>query len=77
MHNEEKKKERLRKWYEKEKTKAEQSEYRQIKTYAERCRIDVNRCNSDTIKIWIRNLKRIEKKVEKIPINDIRRYIIM
>ena len=77
LHDEEKQKERLVKWFEKEKTKALSSEYRQIKLYAERCKIDVNRSTCDTIKRWIRNLKRIEKRVEKIPPNDIRRFIIV
>ena len=30
--------------------------------------------NVDTIKKWIINLKMIEKKVERMPINNIRRY---
>ena len=77
MHNEQKQKERSQKWFEKEKAKAEQSECGQIRSYAQRCKVDVTRCNCNTIKRWIRNLKRIEKKVEKTPANDIRRRMIM
>ena len=73
MHDENKQKERLKRWFEKEKSKAEKSEYRQLKTYVERCKIDVDRSNCETIKRWIMNLKHIERKVAKIPLNDIRR----
>ena len=45
MHDEQKQKERLRKWFEKEKAKAEQSEYRQIRLYVQRCKVDIVRCN--------------------------------
>ena len=64
-------------WFENEKRRAESSEYRQLKLYAERCKIDVNRCNCDNIKRWIMNMRRIEKKVEKIPSNDIRRFMLV
>ena len=62
-----------KKWFKKEKRRAEMSEYRQIRLYVERCKIDLDRCNCDNIKRWIMNLKQIKKKVEKIPPNDIRR----
>ena len=42
MHDENKQKERLKRWFEKEKSKAEKSEYRQLKTYVERYKIDVD-----------------------------------
>ena len=77
MHDENKQKERLKRWFEKEKSKAEKSEYRQLKTYVERCKIDVDRSNCETIKRWIMNLKHIERKVAKIPLNDIRRWMII
>ena len=65
------------KWYEKEKERGKTSEYRQLRLYVEKSKLDVNVCNSDTIKRWIMNLKRIEKKVEKIPAKDIRRFMIV
>ena len=76
-HHKVKQKERLRKWYDKEKRKGERSEYMQIRLYVQKCRIDMERCSCDTLKRWIMNLKKIEKKVEKIPYNDIRRYMIV
>ena len=77
MHDENKQKIRLKRWYENEKREAEQSEHRQVKLYVQRCKIDVNQSNCETIKKWIRNLKQIEKKVKKIPLNDIRRWMIV
>jgi len=44
--------------------------------YMQKCKLDVHRCKCDNIKRWILNLKNIEKKVEKIPQNDIRHYMI-
>ena len=77
MHDEDKQRDRLSKWYEKEKRKAENSEHNQIRLYVQKSKLDVIRCKCDTIRRWIMNLKRIEKKVEKIPQNDIRRYMIV
>jgi hypothetical protein len=77
MHDESKQRERLKKWYEKEKNKAERSEYRQLNLYVERCKIDIENSTNETIKKWIMNLKHMERKVEKIPVNDIRRWMIM
>ena len=65
------------KWFEKETKKAEESEHRQIRLHVNKSKLDTNVCKSDTIKRWIMNLKRIEKKVEKIPPNDIRMFMIM
>ena len=64
-------------WYENEKEKGRWSPSRQIRMYVEKYKLDVERCNSDTIKRWIMNIRTIEKKVEKIPANDIRRYMIL
>ena len=67
---------KMMKWFEK-KRKVEECEYRQIRLHANKCRLDVNVCQCDAIKRWIMNLKRIEKKAEKIPPNDIRRFMIL
>ena len=64
MCNENKQKKRIKRWCEKEKRKGEQSEHRQLKTHTEQCKIDVDQSNCETIKRWIMNLKRKEKKVE-------------
>ena len=77
MHDPIKQKERMMRWYENEKEKGSQSTSRQIRMYVDKCKLDVERCNSDTIKRWIMNKRTIEKKVEKIPANDIRRYLIL
>ena len=45
--------------------------------YVEKYKLDTRTSSSDTYKRWIMNLKAIEMKVEKIPVNDIRRYMIM
>ena len=44
--------------------------------HVQRCKIDTDRCSCETIKKWIVNLKEIERKVEKIPLDDIRRWMI-
>ena len=77
MHDPNKQKERMIKWYENEKERGRSSDSRQIRIYVEKHKLDVERCSSDTIRRWIMNMKTIEKKVEKIPANDIRRYMIL
>lgn len=77
LHYENKQRERLIKWYEKERYRAAQSEYRQLRLHVDKCEVDVNACQCDAIKTWIMNLKRIEKKVEKVPVNDARRHMLM
>ena len=64
-------------WCENEKEKSSRSPSRQIRMHVDKCKLDAERCNNDTIKRWIINIRTIEKKVEKIPANDIRRYIIL
>ena len=73
-HNEEKQKKKLRDWYEKVKAKAENSDDTQIKLYVCKKRIDIDKCNNETIKRWLYNLKEFEKRIEKTKRNDIRRY---
>ena len=77
MHDPIKQKERMKRWYEKEKERGRNSNYRQIRLHVEKHNLDVERCNSDTIRRWIMNMKTIEKKVEKIPANDIRGYLML
>ena len=73
--NEEKQNNRVKKWYEKEKERTQNSEMQQVREYVKKFKINIERCNIDTIKKWIMNLKIIEKKIEKVSKNDIRRYI--
>ena len=66
----------MKTWCENEKERAKNCNIRQLRMHAERCKIDEDRCNSDTCKRWIMNLKAIERKAEKIPENDIRSHMI-
>ena len=77
MHDPIKQKERMMRWYENEKEEGSQSSSRQMRMYVDKCKLDVERSNSDTIKRWIMNKRTIEKKVEKIPANDIRRHLML
>ena len=74
MHDSDKHKEKIVKWYEKEKEKAERSEHAPVRMFVKRCKINIGNSRVETIKQWIMNVKDIEKKVEKLPRNDIRRY---
>ena len=67
----------MKEWHEKEKLRAENSDKNQVRSYVKTFKININQCKIDTIKRWIRNLKDIEKKIERIPRNDIRRYFII
>lgn len=77
MHDPIKQKEIMMRWYENEKEKGSRSPSRQMRMHMDKCKLDVERCNSDAIKRWIMNIRTIEKKVEKIPANDIRRHTIL
>ena len=46
-----------------------------MREYAQKFKINEERYSSETIKTWIKNLKEIEKKMEDVPKNDIRRYM--
>ena len=74
-HDEEKQKERIIKWYQNEKERAENSDMQQVKEYVKKFTINIERCSIKMIKTWIKNLKIIEKKIWKIPKNNIRRYL--
>ena len=73
-HDEHKQRERVEKWYEKEKEKAKESDIPQVGEFAQKFKINIKQCTVDTIKKWIMNLRKIEKKMERVPANDIRRY---
>ena len=65
---------RVVEWYNKLKSYIERSEPRMINMFIRINQIDVNSCNTETIRQWIYNAKEVMKKVEKLPKNDIRRY---
>ena len=47
----------------------------QVREYVKKFKINIERCNTDMMKKWVMNLKIIEKKIEKVSKNDIRRYM--
>ena len=53
------------------------SNINQVREFVKKFKINIEQCNIDTIKKWIINLKKIQKKVESVPNNDIRRYFGM
>ena len=67
----------MKEWYKKEKLRAENSDKNQVRLHMKIFKININQYKIDTIKRQIMNLKDIEKKIEKIPRNDIRRYFIV
>ena len=74
LHDEGKQKQCALEWYKIIKKQVEEKEPLQVKMFVSRNRIDAERVGSKTLLQWIYNLKKIIKKVEKIPRNDIRRY---
>ena len=74
-HNDDKQRNRLMKWYEKIKVKAENSNQRQMRSHVIKNDIKVQQCRTETIKRWTCNVKEFEKKIDKIPQNGIRRYL--
>ena len=72
--DESKQKERIIKWFENEKERAEQSEKTQVREFVKKFKINIEHCSVETIKTCIRNLKIFEQKIESKPVNDMRRY---
>ena len=74
FHNEKLQRVRMIKWYEKLKEEVEMNDPPQVKLFAQRTALDVERSNTETIKMWIQNVKELQRKVEKLPKGDIRRF---
>ena len=53
-YNEEGQKQRITKWYQNEKERAENSEIQQVKEYAKKFAINIEQCSSETMKTWIK-----------------------
>ena len=49
----------------------------QVRNYARKFEINEERSDIEKLKKWIMNLKKLERRVEKVPKNDIRRYMIV
>ena len=45
-----------------------------VRKFARRNKIDVDRSNVESIRTWIYGVKEMIRKVEKIPVNDMRRF---
>ena len=43
-------------------------------TIREKDKINIETCQTETIKSWIYNVKEVIQKVEKLPLNNVRRY---
>ena len=56
------------------KKQAEEKEPLQVKLFARRMALEIQRYRTETIIRWIYNVKEMIKKVEKLPQNDIRHY---
>ena len=74
-HDGEKQRLRIKKWFLNERENALNSRKVQIKQYATKFDIDSERSSVETMKIWIKNKKILEKKITNILSNDIRRYL--
>ena len=74
-HDEGKQRERIKKWYENEMNKAKSSEIRQLRDYTQKFKLNEERSSTEMMKVWIKNLKELEKKIGEVSKNDIRRYM--
>ena len=61
-------------WYEKLRKEVELNKPPQVKLFVRRNALELRRCSIETIRTWIYNVKELQKKVEKLPKEDIRRY---
>ena len=77
LHDTDMQRQRIISWCKKLKEKVEKEEPPQVKLFATRNRINVEQNSTETIRMWIYNVKEIMKKVEKLPKGDIRRYFEM
>ena len=77
MHDKNKKQERAIDWYENVNNKIENSEMTQLKMHVSRRKINLQQSATVRIRRWAWNAKEMERKVEKITQNDIRRHFEM
>ena len=61
----------------KEREKTINSNIYQVRDYVRKFIINEERSNAEILKKQIMNFKKLEKRVKKVPRNDIRRYIIV
>ena len=48
-----------------------------MRMYVKKHEINVQQCTTETIKKWINNVKEFERKIERTPQNNIRRYFMI
>ena len=60
-HNEQKQKERMKKQHVNELNRAENSEIKQMRDYAQKFKINKDRCSIETIKAQTNNLKKLKR----------------
>ena len=46
-----------------------------MREYVKRFKINIERFSTENLKTWIKSISIIEKKIEKVPRNDIRRHM--
>ena len=56
------------------KKEVELNEPPQVKLFVRRNALELRRYSIETIRTWIYNMKELQKKVEKLPKGNIRRY---
>ena len=73
-HDETKQRKRMLKWHEKIKAKAENSNEAQMTLRVKKRETKAQQCKVETVKRRINNVKEFERKIEKMPQNDMRRH---
>ena len=69
-------KQRMIKWFQREKSRAINSPHPQINLYARNKRINIETYTSDYIRSWIYRLNKLKKNLEMINLKDIRKFFI-
>ena len=76
-HDEVKQRKRVVKWHANMMNKVENSVEEQLRKYVQKHNIEVDKCKTETIRRWINNVKEFERKMERTPKDDIRRYFMV
>ena len=76
-HDEEKQRNRVLKWHANMMNKVENSVEEQLRKYVQQHPIEVDKCKTESIRRWINNVKEFERRMERTPKDDIRRYFMV
>ena len=63
-------------WYENERDSALQEEYSQVKAYATQNKLNLENITTENIKLWVRGIKEIKRRLQKMNQDDIRTYFL-